>query len=139
MSMVQEFKDFALRGNVVELAVGIVIGAAFGKIVTAFVDNIIMPPVGLLVGGVDFSNLFLSLDGSDHSSLAAAQEAGAAVLGYGAFVQSLVDFMIVALAIFMAIKAINSLKRAEEPVEEVAPKEDPQIELLRQIRDSLQK
>lgn len=137
--MVQEFKDFALRGNVVELAVGIVIGAAFGKIVTAFVDNIIMPPVGLLVGGVDFSNLFLSLDGSDHSNLAAAQEAGAAVLGYGAFVQSLVDFLIVALAIFMAIKAINSLKRAEEPVEEVAPKEDPQIELLREIRDSLQK
>ncbi|MEM9605266.1 MAG: large conductance mechanosensitive channel protein MscL [Pseudomonadota bacterium] len=139
MSMVQEFKDFALRGNVVELAVGIVIGAAFGKIVTAFVDNIIMPLVGLLAGGVDFTNLFISLDGSEHATLAAAQEAGAAVLGYGAFMQSLVDFLIVAFAIFMAIKAINSLKREEPAEEEEAPKEDPQLVLLREIRDNLQK
>lgn len=139
MSMVQEFKDFALRGNVVELAVGIVIGAAFGKIVTAFVDNIIMPIVGMLAGGVDFTNLFISLDGSEHSTLAAAQEAGAAVLGYGAFIQSLVDFLIVAFAIFMAIKAINSMKREEPEEPEEEPKEDPQLVLLREIRDNLQK
>ena len=137
MSMVQEFKDFALRGNVVELAVGIVIGAAFGKIVTALVDNIIMPVVGLLAGGVDFTNLFISLDGSDHATLAAAQEAGAAVLGYGAFIQSMVDFLIVAFAIFMAVKAINSVKREEPAEEEEAPAEDPQLVLLREIRDNL--
>ncbi|MEM7294857.1 MAG: large conductance mechanosensitive channel protein MscL [Pseudomonadota bacterium] len=137
MSMVQEFKDFALRGNVVELAVGIVIGAAFGKIVTALVENIVMPVVGLLAGGVDFTNLFISLDGSDHATLAAAQEAGAAVLGYGAFIQSMVDFLIVAFAIFMAVKAINSLKREEPAEEEEAPAEDPQLVLLREIRDNL--
>jgi len=112
--MLEEFKKFAMRGNVVDMAVGIIIGAAFGKIVTSFVNDVLMPPLGKLMGGVDFCNLFLNLGSESYASLAAAQEAGAATLNYGVFINTVLDFLIVAFAIFMVIKAMNKLK-TEEP------------------------
>ena len=112
--MLEEFKKFAMRGNVVDMAVGIVIGAAFGKIVSSFVKDILMPPLGKIMGGVDFSNLFINLGDGTFATLAAAQEAGAATLNYGIFINTVLDFIIVAFAIFMMIKAMNKLK-AEEP------------------------
>lgn len=113
--MLEEFKKFAMRGNVVDMAVGIVIGAAFGKIVSSFVSDVLMPPIGKLMGNVDFSNLFINLGDGDYASLAAAQEAGAATVNYGVFVNTLLDFVIVAFAIFMVIKAMNKLKTEEPP------------------------
>ena len=113
--MLEEFKKFAMRGNVVDMAVGIVIGAAFGKIVSSFVKDVLMPPIGKLMGNVDFSNLFINLGDGDYASLAAAQEAGAATVNYGIFVNTLLDFVIVAFAIFMVIKAMNKLKTEEPP------------------------
>jgi large conductance mechanosensitive channel len=109
--MIKEFKEFIMRGNVLDLAVGIIIGAAFGKIVTSFVNDILMPPIGLLLGGVDFTNLFLSLNGQSYPSLAAAQEAGAPTINYGLFINNILDFVIVAVAIFFVIKAVNRLQR----------------------------
>ncbi|MGV8940417.1 MAG: large conductance mechanosensitive channel protein MscL [Lysobacter sp.] len=136
MSMVSEFKQFIARGNVLDLAVAVVIGAAFGKIVTALVDGIIMPVVGMAMGGVDFSQLFISLDGNDYANLASAQEAAAPVITYGAFIQTIIDFLLIALVIFMILKAYNKLRKAEAPTETpAAPSED--IILLREIRDSL--
>ena len=113
--MLDEFKKFAMRGNVVDMAVGIVIGAAFGKIVTSFVNDVLMPPLGKLMGGVDFSNLFINLGSEQFPSLAAAQAAGAATLNYGIFINTVLDFLIVAFAIFMVIKAMNKLKTEEPP------------------------
>jgi len=130
--MIQEFKDFAVKGNVVDMAVGIIVGAAFGKIVSSFVADVIMPPIGLLLGGVDFSNLVITLK-------AAADGAAAVTLNYGKFIQSVVDFVIIALAIFMGVKAIFILKKkeAEAPA---APPEPPKSEiLLAEIRDLLKK
>lgn len=122
--MLEDFKKFVMRGNVVDMAVGIIIGAAFGTIVKSFVSDVIMPPVGLLLGGVDFSNLFVVLsDGSTagpYASLAAAGEAGAVTLNYGLFINTVISFLIVALAVFMAIRGLNKMKREEE-----APPEDP--------------
>ncbi len=117
--MWKEFKAFIMRGNVIDLAVAVVIGGAFGAIVTSFVQDIIMPPIGLLLGKVDFSNLFISLDGQEYASLAAAKEAGAATLNYGLFINTLINFIIIALAIFLVIRAINRLtmKKAEAPAE----------------------
>jgi len=115
--MLEEFKKFAMRGNVVDMAVGIVIGAAFGKIVSSFVKDVLMPPIGKLMGGVDFSNLFINLGEGTYKTLAAAQEAGAATLNYGLFVNTVLDFLIVAFAIFMVIKAMNKLKKEEPPKE----------------------
>lgn len=112
--MLDEFKKFAMRGNVVDMAVGIVIGAAFGKIVSSFVGDILMPPIGKLMGNVDFSNLFINLGEGSYETLAAAQTAGAATLNYGVFINTLLDFTIVAFAIFMVVKGMNKLK-AEEP------------------------
>ncbi len=114
--MIKEFKEFIMRGNVLDLAVGIIIGGAFGKIVSSFVNDILMPPIGLLLGGVDFSNLFVSLNGEKYASLAAAQEAGAPTLNYGLFINNILDFLIVAAAIFFVIKAVNKLQRPK-PVE----------------------
>jgi large conductance mechanosensitive channel len=115
--MLKEFRDFAMRGNVVDLAVGIVIGAAFGKIVTSFVSDILMPPLGLLLGRVDFSNLFLNLSGTHYASLAEAKAAGAATLNYGLFINTILDFVIVAFAVFLLVKQVNRLTRkpAEAP------------------------
>jgi len=115
--MLEEFKKFAMRGNVVDMAVGIIIGAAFGKIVSSVVKDIIMPPIGMVMGKVDFSNLFINLSGGEYDSLKAAQDAGAATINYGLFVNTVLDFIIVAFAVFLLIKAINkaTAKPAEAP------------------------
>jgi len=115
--MLKEFKEFAMRGNVIDMAVGIIIGAAFGKIVASFVKDIIMPPIGLLMGGVDFSNLFLNLSEKTFATLAEAQKAGAATINYGAFINTVVDFLIIAFAIFIVIKQINRLKKEPPPAD----------------------
>jgi large conductance mechanosensitive channel len=116
--MLKEFKAFALRGNVIDLAIGVIIGGAFGKIVTSFVNDIIMPPFGLLLGKVNFSNLYLAIDGKEYASLAAAQEAGAPTLNYGVFINTIIDFLIIAFVIFLVIRQINKLtKPAPAPVE----------------------
>ncbi len=135
--MFKEFKEFAMRGNVMDMAVGIIIGGAFGKIVASMVNDVIMPPIGLLMGGVDFSNLFVSLDGTAYPSLDAAKEAGAATLNYGAFIQSVVDFVIVAFAIFMMVKWMNNLQKKEEAAP--APPPSKEEKLLTEIRDLLAK
>ncbi len=135
MGMMSEFKEFAMRGNVVDMAVGIVIGGAFGKIVTSFVNDVLMPPIGLAIGGVDFSELSILLK-------EAQGEAAAVTLNYGSFVQTVVDFVIIAFAIFMVIKGMNSLKRKEEaaPEEPEAPPEPTAEEvLLTEIRDLLRR
>ncbi|MEW6757370.1 MAG: large conductance mechanosensitive channel protein MscL [Acidobacteriota bacterium] len=113
--MFKEFKDFAMRGNVLDMAVGIIIGGAFGKIITSFVGDVLMPPIGLLLGKVDFSNLFINLSGQPFESLKAAKEAGAATLNYGLFINTVLDFVIVAFAIFLLIRQVNRFKKAEAP------------------------
>ncbi|MGI1677619.1 MAG: large-conductance mechanosensitive channel protein MscL [Cellvibrionaceae bacterium] len=132
MGMMSEFKAFAVKGNVVDMAVGIIIGAAFGKIVSSFVGDVIMPPIGLLMGGVDFSDLAFVLK-------EAVGEAPAVVISYGKFIQVLVDFIIVAFAIFMAVKAMNSLKKKEEEAPAAPPKPSNEEVLLTEIRDLLKK
>ena len=130
MGMIQEFKEFAVKGNVVDMAVGIIIGAAFGKIVSSFVGDVIMPPIGVLLGGVDFTNLALTVK-------QAAGDTPAVVIGYGKFIQTVVDFTIIAFAIFIAVKAINLLKRKEEAAPQPAPEPSAQEVLLTEIRDLL--
>ena len=130
MGMIQEFKEFAVKGNVVDMAVGIIIGAAFGKIVSSFVADVIMPPLGVLIGGVDFSGLASTLK-------EAAGDVPAVVLGYGTFIQTVVDFTIVAFAIFIAIKAMNTLKRKEEEAPAAPPAPSAEVVLLEEIRDLL--
>ena len=134
MSMLQEFRNFAVKGNAIDMAVGVIIGGAFGKIVASLVNDVIMPPIGLLLGGVDFSNLFVTLGEGSFDSLAAAEAAGVATLNYGKFLQTSVDFLIIAFVIFLMVRAINSAKKKEEAAP-AAPPED--ITLLREIRDSL--
>jgi len=112
--MFKEFKEFAMRGNVLDMAIGIIIGAAFGKIVSSFVADIIMPPLGMLLGKMDFSQLFVPLNGQHYDTLAAAKEAGAPTLNYGIFMNTVLDFVIVAFAIFLLVKAVNSAKRKQE-------------------------
>ena len=112
--MLKEFKEFAMKGNVLDMAVGIIIGAAFGKIITSFVGDVLMPPLGLLLGKMDFSSLFVNLSGTDYPTLAAAKEAGAATLNYGTFINTIIDFIIVAFAIFLLIRQVNKLKRQPE-------------------------
>jgi len=132
MSMLNEFKAFAMRGNVVDMAVGIIIGAAFGKIVSSFVGDVIMPPLGLLVGGVDFTNLAIVLK-------AASGSTPAVILGYGKFIQTVLDFLIVAFAIFLVIKAMNTLKRKEEEQPAAPPPPSSEEKLLAEIRDLLKR
>jgi large conductance mechanosensitive channel len=112
--MFKEFKEFAMRGNVMDMAIGVIIGGAFGKIITSLVNDIIMPPIGLVLGKVDFSNLFINLSGQTYASLAEAQKAGAPTLNYGVFFNTLLDFLIVAFVIFMVVKQINRFKRKSE-------------------------
>lgn len=112
--MIKEFKEFAMRGNVLDMAIGIIIGAAFGKIISSFVSDILMPPVGLMVGKADFSNLFVDLSGGAHSTLAAAKAAGAATINYGTFINTVLDFLIVAFAIFLLVRQINRATRQPE-------------------------
>lgn len=114
MGIISEFKEFAMKGNVVDLAVGVIIGGAFGKIVDSLVKDIVMPMVGRLLGGVDFKHLYINLGSKTFETLEAAEKAGAPIVKYGAFINTVVDFVIIAFAIFMAIKVMNRLKRAEE-------------------------
>ena len=122
MSLFKEFRQFAARGNVIDLAVGVIIGAAFGKIVTSLVNDVVMPPVGLLLGQVDFSNLFLDLSPEKHASLAAAKAAGAATVNYGVFINNVIDFLIVAFVIFLVIKQINRFSRKPETTTKDCPR-----------------
>jgi len=133
--MLQEFKAFALRGNVMDLAVGVIIGAAFGKIVASLTNDVIMPVVGLMMGKVDFSNLYINLSGGDYATLQAAVDAGAPVLKYGAFLNSILDFVILAFIIFMMVRAMNKMKKAEPPAPPAGP--TPDQVLLTEIRDAL--
>jgi len=138
MGFATEFKEFALKGNVVDMAVGIVIGAAFSTIIRSLVDDIIMPPMGLLMRGVDFSNLFITLGSGTYDTLAQAKQAGAPTLNIGLFINNLISFLIVALVLFMVIEAMNQLRRKheEDPKSEPASRE---VELLQEIRDTLVK
>ena len=113
--MLKEFKEFAVRGNMLDLAVGVIIGGAFNSVVTSLVDNIIMPILSLVVGKIDFSNLFIALDGGSYKTLVEAQKAGAATLNYGTFISELIDFLIMAFVVFMIVKFMNKLRRKEEP------------------------
>jgi len=137
--MFKELKDFAMRGNVVDMAVGIIIGAAFGKIVSSLVNDIIMPPIGMLMGSVDFSQLYINLGDTAYETLAAASEAGAPTINYGAFLNNILDFVIVAFAIFMVIRGMNKLKKKEEEKPEEPPKPSKEVQLLTEIRDALGK
>ena len=130
MSMMSEFRDFAMRGNVVDMAVGIVIGGAFGKIVSSFVNDVLMPPIGLALGGVDFSDLAVTLQ-------EASGDVAAVTLNYGAFIQTVIDFIIIAFAIFMVVKAMNNLKKKEEAAP--PPKPSEEVTLLTEIRDMMKK
>ena len=132
MKMLQEFKEFAVRGNIVDMAVGIIIGVAFGKIVSSFVSDVIMPPIGALLGGVDFSKLSISIR-------EASEGVEAVTLNYGMFINTVIDFIIIAFAIFMAIKAINKLKKKEEVKPTVPPEPPADVKLLTEIRDLLKK
>jgi len=131
MSMMSEFKDFAMRGNVVDMAVGIVIGGAFGKIVSSFVADVLMPPIGMIIGGVDFSGLSVTLQ-------EASDGADAVMLKYGSFLQTVVDFVIIAFAIFLVVKAMNSVKKKEEAAPAAPPAPSKEEVLLTEIRDALQ-
>ena len=135
--MLKEFKEFIQRGNVVDLAVGVVIGVAFGKIVTSFVDDVLMPPVGKMLGGADFSNLFINLSGKDYPSVAAAKAAGAATLNYGIFFNNIINFVIVAFAVFLVVKAVNKMQKPAAPPPPPGPTTDQK--LLTEIRDLLKK
>ena len=138
-NFIQEFKDFAMRGNVMDMAVGVIIGGAFGKIVSSLVDDVLMPLIGKLTGGVSFTDLFVNLGEGEFKTLAEAKEAGAAVLAYGQFLQNILDFLIIAFCIFLMIKGMNKLtKKKEEPAPE-APAGPTQEELLTEIRDLLAK
>ena len=142
--MLEDFKKFALRGNVVDLAIGVIIGAAFGKVVTSMVNDIIMPPVGKAMGGVDFKDLFINLEpgkltkaGTVVKSLAEAKEAGVPVIAYGSFINTTLDFVIVALCIFIIVKAMNSMKKKPAPAPATPPAPSREEVLLTEIRDAL--
>ena len=137
--MLKEFKEFAMRGNVVDLAVGFILGGAFSTIVSSLVNDVIMPPIGLMMGGVDFSGLFVALDGQSYESLAAAQEVGAATINYGLFINNVISFLIVALALFFLVKGMNSMKKKEEAAPAAPPKPSKEEVLLTEIRDLLAK
>jgi len=134
--MLNEFKEFALRGNVMDMAVGIIIGAT---IVRALVDDIIMPPIGVVTGGVDFSSIFIALNGQHYDSLAAARQAGAPTMNIGLFINNVISFLIVAFVLFMAIKAMNKLRRKQEEEPASEPPPSREVELLEEIRDALVK
>ena len=135
--MWREFRDFAMRGNVIDLAVGIIIGAAFTAIVNSLVNDIIMPPLGLLIGGIDFSNFFLTLKGGSFPTLEAAKAAGAVTMNYGLFINAVIRFIIVAFAIFILVKQINRLAREEPKAPPPAPEPSREELLLAEIRDLL--
>lgn len=139
MGLLKEFKEFAVKGNVIDLAVGVIIGGAFGKIVSSFVNDVVMPPIGLLVGGVDFKDLNLVLKDATTNEL--GEEVAAVTMNYGMFIQNVVDFAIIAFVIFMAIKGINKMnkKKEEAPAPAAPPEPTPSEKLLEEIRDLLKK
>ena len=123
--MLKEFKEFIMRGNVLDMAIGVVIGAAFGAIVASLVNDVIMPPIGLVLGKIDFANLFINLSGGSFASLSAAKEAGAVTINYGVFVNTVINFIIVAFVIFLMVRSMNKLKRKEEEPAEPTTKDCP--------------
>ena len=133
--MLKEFREFAMRGNVLDMAIGVIIGGAFGKIVSSLVSDVLMPPIGLLLGKVDFSSLFLNMSGTPQPSLAAAKAAGAPTLNYGVFLQSVFDFIIIAFVIFMLVKQVNRFKKEAPPAPPAGPTNEEK--LLMEIRDAL--
>ena len=140
--MLKEFKEFAVKGNMLDMAVGIIIGAAFGTIIKSLVDDVIMPPIGMMMGGVDFKEMFLTLgdpSGAPFATLAAAQEAGAVTINYGLFINAIISFLIVAFSVFMVVRSFNKMKKEEEAVEEAPADPEPTAEenLLTEIRDLL--
>lgn len=135
--MLKEFGEFIKRGNVLDLAVAVIIGGAFGAIVTSLVNDIIMPLVGLVLGGVSFEGLYVALDGNTYASLAAAQEAGAATLNYGLFIQAIINFLIIAFVIFMLIRTIKNMEKQEEAAPPAPPEPSTEEKLLTEIRDLL--
>lgn len=135
--MWKEFRDFIARGNVIDLAVAVIIGGAFNLIVKSLVDDIIMPPIGLLLGDVDFTNLYINLSGGQYESLAAAQEAGAATINYGLFINNVVNFLIIAFVIFLIIRRINAMKKKEAETPAPPPAPSAEQQLLAEIRDLL--
>ena len=137
--MLNEFKEFALRGNVMDMAVGIIIGAAFSTIVRSLVDDSIMPPIGVLTGGMDFSSIFIALNGEHYDSLAAARQAGAPTENIGLFTNNVISFLIVAFVLFMAIKVMNQLRRKQEQEPASEPPPSREVQLLEEIRDALVK
>ena len=137
MGFIKEFKEFAMKGNVMDMAVGVIIGGAFGKIVTSLVNDVLMPLISTVTGGISFTDLFVNLsDDAKYKTLAEAQEAGASVFAYGQFIQNIIDFISIAFWIFLMIKGMNKLKKKEEPAPE-APAGPTQEELLTEIRDLL--
>ena len=141
--MLKEFKEFAIKGNMMDMAVGIIIGAAFGRIVDSLVKDVIMPPIGLMLGKVDFTNLFAVLkDGNPagpYGTLDVAQKAGAVTVNYGVFINSIISFVIVAFAVFLLVRAINQLRRQQEAAPAAPPAPPEEVVLLREIRDSLKR
>ena len=135
--MIKEFKKFIARGNVLDMAVGVIIGAAFGAIVTSIVNDIIMPLISLATGGLDFANWFIALDGKSYATLEAAQEAGAATLNYGNLISVIINFLIIAFCIFLVVKAFNKVTKKEEKKE--APAKSDEVKLLEEIRDLMKK
>ncbi len=135
--MLKEFRTFVMRGNVLDLAVGIIIGTAFGAIVNSLVKDIIMPPIGLVLGRLDFSSLFVALDGKSYASLKAAQDAGAATLNYGLFITAVINFLVIAFAVFMIIRAANRLQKPKEEAPAAPPPPSNEEKLLGEIRDLL--
>ncbi|MFT3687835.1 large conductance mechanosensitive channel protein MscL [Paenirhodobacter sp.] len=137
--MIKEFRDFIARGNVVDMAVGIIIGAAFTAIVNSMVADLINPIIGVVTGGIDFSNLFVNLGSGDYASLGAARDAGAPVFAYGSFITAVINFLIIAFVVFLLVKAVNKVKDAAVKQEEAAPAGPTELDVLKEIRDALQK
>ncbi len=135
--MLKEFRDFIMRGNVLDLAVAVIIGAAFNSVVNSLVNDVIMPPIGWILGGVDFSNLFIDLSGKGYASLVAAEEAGAPIIKYGLFVNNVINFLIIAFVIFMIIKQVNRMQKPKEEAPPAPPEPTPEEKLLAEIRDLL--
>lgn len=135
--MLNDFKKFIMKGNMIDMAVGIIIGAAFGTVIKSLVSDIIMPPIGMLMGGIDFSSLFIALDGGTYASLSVAQAAGAATINYGMFINNVISLLIVGFAVFMLVKAVNEMKKKEEVAPKEPAKPSEEVLLLREIRDSL--
>lgn len=135
--MFQEFKEFIMKGNVLDLAIAVIIGAAFGKIIDSFVGDVIMPPIGMVLGNVDFANLYFNLSGGEYPSLAEAKKAGAAVIAYGSFINTIINFLIIALVLFSVVKTANRMRKQELAAPPALPEPSAEEKLLAEIRDLL--